>query len=238
MVLRNFYSGNDLGYDQNGALRSGEVTQEPWTLAGVEITRVAVTPRGADVSGHRLGILYAHGKQGVVKLRELKVHIARSISDVDNEVVLDPIFSKIFINPEEEDLSLLVPAYWRPYLAGTDAKSRIAAWDAILKGDGVSAVNAKDDLAVKPTPPRVVSTAEPKYTKEAASHYIEGTVILELVLDTTGEPIEVAIARPLGMGLDEQAVLGVTQWKFRPSILDGKPVRVKANLEISFKCCP
>jgi TonB family protein len=234
LLLRNFYSRNNLEFDQDGVLRSGEVTPGPWTLAGIEITRIAVAAQGVEVLGHRLGISYASGKRDVVKLHELKIHVAKPVSDVDAETVLDPIFSKIFIDPDNENLSLLVPTCWRPYLAGTDPKSTITAWEAILKENGISAV----DRAGTPTPPRVLSSAEPKYTKEGAAHNVEGTVILELVVDTTGQPVEIAIARPLGMGLDEQAVLAVTQWRFRPSTLNGKPVRAKANLEIKFKCCP
>lgn len=238
LLLRNFYTGNDLGYDQDGVLRAGAVTQGPWTLAGVEITSLAVTAQGVEILGNRQALLYSHGKQGVVKLGKLRIHVARPISDVDNETVLDPILTKVFIRPEEEDLKPMVPVFWRSYLAGTDSKSRAAAWQNALQENGVSTVKAAHDPAGKPTPPRAISTPDPKYTKEAASHHIEGTTSLGIVVDTTGTPVGTAILEPLGMGLDEQAVLAVSQWKFQPATLNGNPVKVQINLQIEFKCCP
>jgi hypothetical protein len=42
LLLRNFYSGTDLEYDQNGILLSG-ASSGPWTLAYIEITGVTVS---------------------------------------------------------------------------------------------------------------------------------------------------------------------------------------------------
>jgi TonB family protein len=48
-----------------------------------------------------------------------------------------------------------------------------------------------------------------------------------VVVDATGNAVDIGILEPLGMGLDEQAVLALKQWKFRPSILNGQPVPVR-----------
>jgi outer membrane biosynthesis protein TonB len=37
------------------------------------------------------------------------------------------------------------------------------------------------------------------------------------------------------MGLDEQAVIAITQWKFKPGTKDGAPIPVLAQIEINFK---
>jgi outer membrane biosynthesis protein TonB len=37
------------------------------------------------------------------------------------------------------------------------------------------------------------------------------------------------------MGLDEQAIGAVMQWRFKPGTKDGKPVRVAAQVTVSFR---
>jgi protein TonB len=40
------------------------------------------------------------------------------------------------------------------------------------------------------------------------------------------------------MGLDEQAILAIRQWKFQPAMKNGKPVRVQIEIQMDFRCCP
>jgi periplasmic protein TonB len=83
--------------------------------------------------------------------------------------------------------------------------------------------------------PKAVKTPDPKYTEEAKSRHIEGRTVLGVVVDSTGTAVDL---EPLGMGLDEQAVLAVKQWKFRPSTFNAHPVPSRMYVEINFKCCP
>ena len=36
------------------------------------------------------------------------------------------------------------------------------------------------------------------------------------------------------MGLDENAIEAVKQWRFEPAMKDGKPVAVEINVEVTF----
>ena len=60
-------------------------------------------------------------------------------------------------------------------------------------------------------------------------------VILWLVLGADGSPRNIRIAKPLGMGLDEEAVRAVSDWKFDPATKDGTPVPVMINVEVNFR---
>ena len=42
------------------------------------------------------------------------------------------------------------------------------------------------------------------------------------------------VSRSLGLGLDEQAVEAVRQWRFRPALKDGKPLAIEAEVEVTF----
>jgi hypothetical protein len=187
LLLRNFYAGNDLAYDQNGEFL-GKPTPGPWTLADAEITSVTVIPQGIEFVGNRLGVLYKDGKPGFVNVGKLKIHLARPVSEADTEATLSSIIRKIFIEPGE-DLRPMVPDYWRPYLAGTDLQSRSAAWkatwQATLEESKVQGIGAADTSYV--APPRVRSSSDPEYTKEAASHHIEGSSRLGTVIVCYGQ---------------------------------------------------
>ena len=75
--------------------------------------------------------------------------------------------------------------------------------------------------------PRAIHSPDPKYTKEAASRHIDGTSVLMVVLNSSGSAENIAILDPLGMGLDEQAVKAVQQWRFQPAMKNGQPISVQ-----------
>ena len=74
----------------------------------------------------------------------------------------------------------------------------------------------------------------PGYTEEARQARIQGVVMLQVIVDTEGNVVDPKIIKGLPMGLDEQAVETVQQWKFEPALRDGEPVPVYYNLTINF----
>jgi len=84
------------------------------------------------------------------------------------------------------------------------------------------------------TAPRIVSKVEPQYSEEAKKSKLQGSILLSVVIDSTGAPTQIAVLRPLGMGLDEAAVAAVSQWKFSPGIKNGTPVPVFSQIEMNF----
>lgn len=89
-------------------------------------------------------------------------------------------------------------------------------------GDGVSA-------------PQLVYKVEPNYTQDAKDKKIEGTVTVSLVITDEGEPTDVTVIRHLDPGLDENAVLAVKQWRFKPGMKDNQPVTVQAHIEVNYR---
>lgn len=84
------------------------------------------------------------------------------------------------------------------------------------------------------TPPRVVSAPNPKYSEEARSARVQGTVVLYLVVASDGTPQDIKVARGLGRGLDKEALEAVRNWRFEPGTVDGKPAAVAINVEVNF----
>ena len=76
---------------------------------------------------------------------------------------------------------------------------------------------------------------KPEYTAEARLAKLEGSVLLSLVVGADGQPRDIQVARPLGLGLDESAVENVRAWQFKPGTEDGTPVHVQVNEEVFFR---
>ena len=85
------------------------------------------------------------------------------------------------------------------------------------------------------TPPKVLDQTIPSYTEEARSRRVEGIVLLECIIRTNGRATDFRLLRRLGSGLDEAAVKEISDnWKFTPATLKGKPVSVRAKIEVTF----
>jgi TonB family protein len=83
--------------------------------------------------------------------------------------------------------------------------------------------------------PSLIHQVEPEYSKEAQKAKYQGTVILYVEIDPTGNVVNPRVVRSLGLGLDEKAIEAVKKWSFRPgSSRDGKPVTCKATIEVNF----
>lgn len=82
--------------------------------------------------------------------------------------------------------------------------------------------------------PRALYDPEPDYSEEARKVKLQGSVVLSLVVDATGHPRNVRVARSLGMGLDEKAVEAVEKWRFAPGVKDGYPVATRVEVEVNF----
>jgi TonB family protein len=84
--------------------------------------------------------------------------------------------------------------------------------------------------------PKCVYQRLPQYTQQAKEARIEGIILLQAIIRKTGQVTDTKVVRSLGYGLDESAIETVTkEWKFEPGTLDGQPVDVQANIEISFR---
>ena len=85
------------------------------------------------------------------------------------------------------------------------------------------------------TSPRVILEVAPRYTDDALSRRIQGTVELELVVTGDGRPSDIRIIRSLDPGgLDERAVAAVEGWRFEPGRLAGAPVKVVVRVMLDF----
>lgn len=83
--------------------------------------------------------------------------------------------------------------------------------------------------------PVVVHSVEPEFTEDARKANFQGTVSIQLIVDSQGNPQDVRVMHSLGMGLDQKAVDAVRQYKFRPAMYQNHPVAVQMVIEVDFR---
>ena len=107
----------------------------------------------------------------------------------------------------------LVPTPAGPSTAGPSDVYRV--------GNGVSA-------------PSLFRKVEPQYSEAGRKLRAQGRVLLSIVVQPDGTAQDLKVLTSLGYGLDEKAVEAVRKWQFKPSMKDGKPVPVGAQVDVSF----
>jgi len=83
-------------------------------------------------------------------------------------------------------------------------------------------------------PPVVISSIDPEFSEEARKAKFSGNVEVYLWVDEHGNPSHVRVVRGVGMGLDEKAVEAVRQYRFKPAMQNGKPVKVDLYIDVNF----
>jgi protein TonB len=83
-------------------------------------------------------------------------------------------------------------------------------------------------------PPRPIKITQPKYPPDAFVKKIEGTVDVEILIDSTGRVTKAKVVRSIPM-LDRAAVETVQQWVFSPAIKNGRPVATIASAPVTFR---
>lgn len=103
-------------------------------------------------------------------------------------------------------------------------------------------------LAAASSPPDAVVTAPPieaslayrsaplQFPVQALRQHMQGTVLLRVLVDEAGRPVDVQVERSSGYALldrsaREQVLAG---WRFHPAIVNGQAVRAWAQVPVSF----
>jgi len=77
---------------------------------------------------------------------------------------------------------------------------------------------------------------DPEYTKEARKKRIEGTVVLQVIVQPDGHATDIKIVKSLDAGLTQNAVDAVSRWRFNPARrANGEAVPVIVPIEVTFR---
>jgi len=86
------------------------------------------------------------------------------------------------------------------------------------------------------TTPIEIRRGIPKYTADAMRARLQGTVLVECVVEVTGRCSHTRVVRGLqpSFGLNDEAIRAADEWRFRPGTRGGQPVPVVVTMEITF----
>ena len=82
--------------------------------------------------------------------------------------------------------------------------------------------------------PKRIKFVEPRYTSAARRAKAKGTVVLELLIDASGNVSDAYAVKELGYGLTQAAINAAKQWKYQPATLAGKPTESTTRVVVRF----
>lgn len=234
--MRGFYLDDQLAYDAQGNVQ-GQPTAGPWSLAAVQIDKVDVRNDEFRLLGRHAVAVY-DSKQKKFKyliLGGTKVEIVvRVPKDALSDSTVASLSDRIFLvqlSPQD------VPEAWRGFFMGkvTIGRKDVPPKTPIpgLESDGqpVFLPNPSEGIA----PPKAINQHDPTYAEVAREAKVQGTCVLNVVINKQGLPEQIEVAKPLGVGLDDASIKAVRDWRFQPAMMSGQPVAVLVSVEVDFR---
>ena len=83
--------------------------------------------------------------------------------------------------------------------------------------------------------PEILYINKAEYTEIARINRLQGSVRLNVIFDAAGQITGIRVHRGLPDGLTRRAIYAAQQYRFQPATIDGIPVSVRGNMELSFK---
>jgi outer membrane biosynthesis protein TonB len=150
--------------------------------------------------------------------------VTTTTSQAHSNKLLRDALGNVFAQGFDTRMMDAMPEFWKLYYAAAAAKTDYQPADS-----GVLRQSMVDKKA------RLVSTFEPPSNQYAQDHGVAGLCLYHVVIGADGKPREIAVGRPIGFGLDENAVDAIRKATFEPAIKDSKPVPVLLNLVVEFR---
>jgi TonB family protein len=240
LQLRGFWTEDKLTFDADGrpskAYRTGSFTESAFSAR-----KVTLHGNELEIEGDRVGLVFSQdeleedgsavidrvalskggGKNEIVKIRIM------GSSSGDFTQALDNIFASSVAELEPN-----VPDYWKMFFR----KKVLHDKSLPLVNSAQSSANDERLLKVGGSvqPPKLLKSVDPSFSEAARGTKTSGQTMVTFVVDRDGIPENIQVSQPAGVGLDEQAVKAVSQYRFRPAMRNGAPVKVELTVQVKF----
>jgi TonB family protein len=236
VTLRVFDGRSELNFHRDGT-PAAQPELGPWTLnSKLEVSRVKVKPDALILDAFRLWPQF-DDKTGKI------AHYIRSSQDVRLRIQIAPneeppeiqsALSRVLV-PANGSMKDLVPEEWQDYFSDVPTKGLDTQCKGCsqMVGDQLT-YRAGGDVE----PPKATYGPDPEFNEAARRSRWQGTLTLWVVVTAEGKPYHIRVLKPLGCGLDEEAIDAIRTWKFEPATKKGVPVASQINVEVGFKLSP
>ena len=156
-------------------------------------------------------------------------------------IEVPPDVREIIKPPETQPAPQIKPMLITDDDSSDDDNGEVKVVDTIP--DNTSIFTKNSNAPVAKIPPRFqivekqpvpIKKVAPKYPDSVKRLGIEGTVILDCVVDKKGNVVKVEVKKDVYPTLDDEAVKALKQWKFQPAENNGKPIAVWVTLPFQF----
>jgi Gram-negative bacterial TonB protein C-terminal len=132
--------------------------------------------------------------------------------------------NKIFAPELDGKMIAEMPEYWQYFYQAQDSHKWLEPTDQTLvhPGPGVDG-------------PKLLKNVVPESNDYAQKGEVAGVASYKVILDPKGKILAVAVYRPIGFGLDENAVAAIEKSTFAPAIKDGKAVPSVIDVAVNFR---
>jgi len=205
---------------EKGKGKGSQPAAKPALATTAPATAIALNPETADAQEAQIEIAAAPEAERPADAKS----VTTTLSPAHANKVLDEALGNVFAQGFDERMMASMPGCWKLYYDAVAAKGDYQPADS-----NVLRQNMVDKRA------RLKSTFEPGSNQFAQDYGVAGISEYHVVVGADGKPVEIAVARPIGFGLDESAVDSIRKATFEPAIKDGKPVPVMLNMVVEFR---
>jgi hypothetical protein len=261
LFLRGLWLDETLHFNMNGDL-AGQSPKGSFTLCGVMVDHVRMTKKTVELEGVRFGVHFegeAPWEQQAASFDRIQITPKKKhqLIVIDRQLVVIPkkkkggkgepaeatplppgatqspgeaadhlrkAIDKILAPQLDAKMIAEMPDYWQFFYQAQQSHKWLEPTDQTLvhPGPGVEG-------------PRLVKNVVPESNDFAQKGEVAGVASYKVILDPQGKILAVAVYRPIGFGLDENAVAAIQKSTFAPAVKDGKPVPSVIDVAVNFR---
>ena len=213
--------------DPTKAVDRVRITSKKKTVKITIDREIVVKPKKKKDGGKKAGT-FAPAAAPASEAAEMSEADAKSVTTTTLPAhaaqVLKDALDQIFAQGLDVRMLAAMPEFWKLYYQAVADRADYRPRDpAILRQ------NTVDKKA------RLLTTFEPDSNEFAQTNGVAGVALYHTVVGADGKPQEIVVGRPIGFGLDENAVAAIRKASFDPALKDGKPVPVLLDLVVQFR---
>jgi protein TonB len=207
-----------------GANGNAQAKPEPVASSESDAAAPALSPEATPQAAPQPTAAPPQNQKPKLKQGKEKQANSESAQAAHAAKTLHDALDKVFAQGLDDKMRAKMPEFWQRYF-----EAQAAGVDYRPRDPGVLRSNAVDTQA------KVVSSIAPDSNEFAQASGIAGRALYRVVIGIDGRPGEIAVVRPIGFGLDENAVAAIRKATFEPATKAGRPAAESLDLAVVFR---